>query len=171
MEETMKQDLARSIQTLRLPGYEEIPSVGLFLDQTAKYISEYLRPLQENALTGSMISNYVKKGLITNPVKKQYSREQIAYLFFVAVAKNVLTLEEIQKLIRLQQQTYTPQRAYEYFCRELENVVFFVFGVKDSLDVVGVDRTDEKMLLRNTIIALAYKVYLNKCFSGLGQPE
>ena len=113
----------------------------------------------------------MKKGLITNPVKKQYSREQIAYLFFIAVAKNVLSLEEIQKLIRLQQQTDTPQRAYEYFCRELENVVFFVFGVKETLDVVGVDRTDEKMLLRNTIIALAHKVYLNQCFSALEELE
>ena len=169
MDEQLKREMAQAIQVLRLPGYEEIPSVGLFLDQTAKYISEYLRPLQENALTGSMISNYVKKGLIANPVRKQYSREQIAYLFFIAVAKNVLSLEEIQKLIGLQKETYTSQRAYEYFCRELENVVFFVFGVNPELAVVGVDHTDEKMLLRNTIIAVAHKVYLSKCFAALGE--
>ena len=93
MEQRLKAEIAGTIRTLRLPYYQEIPDVGLFLDQTAKYISQYLAPLQENALTGSMISNYVKKGLIANPVRKQYDREQIAYLFFIAVAKSVLTLE------------------------------------------------------------------------------
>lgn len=163
MEQNIKQEILDSIRPLRLPGFEEIPSVGLFLDQTAKYITEFLRPLSLPDLTGSMISNYVKKGLIANPVKKQYSREQIAYLIFIAVSKSVLSLEELQKLITLQQRTYPAERAYAYFCRELENVVFYVFGLKDSLEMVGKDETDEKMLLRNTIIAVAHKAYLNKC--------
>ena len=165
MEQTIKTEIAQSISGLRLPHYQEIPSVGLFLDQTAKYVSEYLAPLQEGALTGSMISNYVKKGLIANPVKKQYDREQIAYLFFIAVAKSVLTLEEIQWVIRLQKASYAPERAYEYFCRELENVLFYVFGLKEQMDQVGRDNTDEKTILRNTIIAVAHKTYLNKCLA------
>lgn len=163
MEQNIKQEILDSVRPLRLPGFEEIPSVGLFLDQTAKYITEFLRPLSLPDLTGSMISNYVKKGLIVNPVKKQYSREQIAYLIFIAVSKSVLSLEELQKLISLQQRTYSAERAYAYFCRELENVVFYVFGLKDSLETIGTDETDEKMLLRNTIIAVAHKAYLNKC--------
>ena len=171
MEQQIKLDIARSVQDLRLPHYQEIPSVGLFLDQTAKYIAEYLTPLHGVELTTSMISNYVKKGLIENPVKKQYSREQIAYLIFIAVAKSVLTLEEVQQLIGLQRLTYTPERAYEYFCRELENVMFYVYGLKDRLDTVGVDHTDEKMLLRSTIIAVAHKTYLSKCFSVLREQE
>ena len=167
MDQQIKSEIARSVQDLRLPHYQEIPSVGLFLDQTAKYISEYLTPLHGVELTGSMISNYVKKGLIESPVKKQYGREQIAYLIFIAVAKSVLTLEEIQQLIGLQKLTYTPERAYEYFCRELENVMFYVYGLKDQLDTVGVDQTDEKMLLRSTIIAVSHKTYLSECFAVL----
>ena len=165
MDQQLKLEIARSVQDLHLPHYMEIPSVGLFLDQTTKYISEYLTPLHGVELTSSMISNYVKKGLIASPVKKQYSREQIAYLIFIAVTKSVMTLEEIQQLIGLQKLTYTPERAYEYFCRELENVLFYVYGLKDHLDTVGVDHTDEKMLLRSTIIAVAHKAYLSKCFA------
>jgi len=167
MDQTTKQQIMESVRILRLPGFEEIPSVGLFLDQTAKYISEFLRPLALPDLTGSMISNYVKKGLISNPVKKQYSREQIAYLIFITVSKSVLSLEELQKLIELQKQTYTAERAYAYFCKELENVVFYVFGLKDQLERVGTDDTDEKMLLRNTIIAVAHKAYLSKCLEHI----
>ena len=171
MEQRLKAEIAGTIRTLRLPSYQEIPDVGLFLDQTAKYISQYLAPLQENALTGSMISNYVKKGLIANPVRKQYDREQIAYLFFIAVAKSVLTLEEIQWVIRLQKASYAPERAYAYFCRELENVLFYVFGLKEQLDQVGTESTDEKNILRNTIIAVAHKVYLNKCLAVISAHE
>lgn len=68
-------------RSARLSRYQEIPTVGLYLEQTTKYISQYLDPLEENCITSSMIANYVKKGLIANPVKKQYGREQIAYLF------------------------------------------------------------------------------------------
>ena len=76
-----KQQISQSIADFRLPRYNEIPNVGLYLEQATKYVCEYLAPLGEYNLTPSMISNYVKKGLIANPVKKQYSREQIAYLF------------------------------------------------------------------------------------------
>ena len=161
MEDRIKQSLARDVRKLQLPPYDQIPDVGLFLDQTAKYISELLKPLHDAPLTSSMISNYVKKGLIANPVRKQYGREQIAYLLFVAVAKSVLTLEEIQWVIALQKASYEPRRAYEYFREELQNVLLYVFGVKAQMDSVGTDNTDEKTILRNTIIAVAHKVYLN----------
>lgn len=171
MEQKIKEEIARSVAQLHLPHYQEIPNVGLFLDQTAKYISEYLAPLQEQALTGSMISNYVKKDLIANPVKKQYDREQIAYLFFIAVAKSVLTLDEISWVIRLQKQSYESERAYEYFCMELQNVLFYVFGLKDTLENLGSDHTDEKTILQNTVIAVAHKVYLNKCLAAMQHME
>ena len=169
MEQQIKQQIAESVKSVRLPHYAEIPNVGLFLDQTAKYISEALMPLQVGSLTGSMVSNYVKKGLISNPVRKQYDREQIAYLFFIAVAKSVLTLEEIQWMIRLQKASYSPETAYEYFRQELQNILFYVFGLKSSIDQVGVDSTDEKIMLRNTIITIAHKIYLDKCFEALAQ--
>ena len=104
---------------------------------------------------------------IANPVKKQYGREQIAYLFFIATAKAVLSLEDIQLLIRLQRKTYNAETAYQYFCREFENILFFIFGLKDNLDTVGSENSDEKAMLRNTIITMAHKVYLNKSLRAL----
>lgn len=167
MQQHIKDEIKDSIRSFCLPRYEEIPDVGLYLEQVTKYISDHLSALEDITLTASMISNYVKKGLIANPVKKQYSREQIAYLFFIAVAKTVLSMDDIQLLFDLQKKVYTPQRAYDYFCLELENVLFYVFGIKDTLDTVGVDATDEKAMLRNSIITVAHKIYLDKCFSRL----
>ena len=94
-----KELISQSIAKFHLPRYKEIPDVGLFLEQVTKYINEYLKPLDDISLTGSMISNYVKMKLIDNPIKKQYGRDQIAHLFFIALFKPVLTLDEINKLL------------------------------------------------------------------------
>ncbi len=167
MNQKVKDEIALSVQEFKLPRYREIPEVGLYLEQVAEYITEYLMPLGDIALTGSMISNYVKKGLVSNPIKKQYSREQIAYLLFIAVTKLVLSMEDIRLLLEIQKNTYSQQVAYDYFCLEFENVIQYVFGIKSSLAVVGVDDTEEKNMLRSTIITVAYKVYLDKFFNEI----
>ncbi len=163
----MKMEIGASVKEFRLPRYQEIPDVGLYLEQVAAYISEYLKPLGDITLTGSMISNYVKKGLVTNPVKKQYDREQIAYLFFIAVVKMALSMEDIGLMVEVQKRTYGPQVAYDYFCSEFENIIQYIFGLKESPDVIGVDDTEEKAMLRNTIITVAHKVYLDKYFEKI----
>lgn len=167
MEQQLKDAIRASVQNFKLPGYEEIPDMGLYLEQATTYVSERLAPLHSLTITPSMVSNYVKRGLIEKPVRKLYHRDQIAYLIFIATAKSVLSLEDIQLLINLQKKTYTPAVAYQYFCRELENILFFIFGLKDTLEEVGVDRTDEKTMLRNTIITAAHKIYLDKYFRAL----
>ena len=161
MDMEMKRRMAESIRGLRLPRYAEIPTVGLYLEQTIKYINSYLAPLGCLELTGSMVSNYVKKGLIPAPVKKQYFPEQICYLFFVALAKNLTSMENIDLLISVQRATYTLPVAYDYMCGELENMLFYFFGLKDTPEEVGETESDEKNLLRGLIMSAANVIYLN----------
>ena len=169
MTQEMKRTIAGTVAGFRLPRYNEIPNVGLYLEQTTKYICECLAPLQDNAITGTMISNYVKKDLIANPVKKQYTRDQIAYLLFIAMAKYVLSLDALRGFIRLQQKTYTVEKAYNYFAEEFENLLFFTFELKDSAADVGSDNTDEKRLLYSCIVAIVQKFYLEKCLEAVAK--
>ena len=166
-----KQQIAESVRHFRLPRYEEIPNVGLYLEQVTKYISEYLDPIQEGALTASMISNYVKKHLIDNPVKKQYSRDQIAYLIYIAVAKNVLSLDALINFIDLQKRTYTVQRAYDYFCQQFENLLQFTFELTDTVELGFDDAGDEKRLLYSCVVAVTQKLYLEKCLDAIAKEE
>lgn len=163
--------MTENLNNFRLPRFHEIPDVGFYLEQTTRYISQLLEPLGEGNVTGSMISNYVKKGLVANPVKKRYNREQIAYLIFVALAKNVLSLDILNQFIQMQKRTYSAEKAYDYFCNELENMIAFVFGQKLTLEDVGEDETAEKEMLRNTIIAIAYKIYLERSFAALSEEK
>lgn len=167
MDQEMKNGISAPLQNFRLPRYNEIPNVGLYLEQASKYVSEYLAPLGEYALTPSMISNYVKKGLISSPVKKQYSRDQLVYLLFIALAKTVLSLDALADFISLQQNSYPLSVAYDYFCQEFEELLFFTFEMKDSIDSSYDNTSDEKRLLYTCVVAMTQKVYLEKCLHAI----
>ena len=138
MDQQIKDSIAEPIRRFQLPRYAELPAMGLYLEQVAKYISDYLEPLAGVEITSSMISNYVKKGIVSNPVKKQYNREQIAGLIFVAVMKTVVAIDDIRLMLSIQRSTYPTQVAYDYFCMELENMLQYVFNRKNELEIVGV---------------------------------
>ena len=169
MKQETKQKVQHSVQGFRLPRYDEIPNVGLYLEQVAKYINEYLEPLGDYTLTPSMISNYVKKGLLNNPVKKQYDREQIAYLFFIAVAKTVLSLDALRGFIAVQKRSYTLQVAYDYFCRQMESMLRFTFELNDEVYTGNTESTDEKRLFYSCIVAVTQRIYLEKCLSAIAE--
>ena len=135
--------------TFTLPDYDQIPNVGLYLEQVTKYLNEYLEPLGCSPLTGSMISNYVKKGLVKNPVKKQYDREHIARLLVIAVSKTVLSLEEIQQLLAGHPEG---QQGYEAFCASLLGQLEEAF------------EKPTRGLLPDTMCAVAQKLYLERTF-------
>ena len=153
------------IQGFHLPRYQDLPNMGLYLEQTTKYINHFLAPLGCIEITSSMISNYVKKGLIPSPVKKQYYADQIAYLFFISIAKQVLSMENIIALSERQRKTYSIPVAYDYFCLELENMLYYIFGLTDSVKEVGVTNTHEKTMLRSLIVAAAQIIYLDRCLA------
>ena len=171
MSDLMRSGFAAGIKDFCLPAYNEIPDVGLYLDQTVKYINGYFAPFPDMELTASMVSNYVKKGLVSNPVKKQYSREQISYLIYISIAKVSVSIDNINLMLQIQQDSYPTERAYEYFRNELKNVMDFVFGFKDRLDNVGEEDTEQKFLLRKAVIAFAYKMYLDIYFAALKRAE
>ncbi|MDO4500121.1 MAG: DUF1836 domain-containing protein [Erysipelotrichaceae bacterium] len=86
---------------MKLPAYNEIPDVGLYLEQVSKYLNAYLD--EEFKLTPTMITNYVKLKIVPKAIKKAYSREQIALFFIVAISKSVLSMDQIRKILSLRE--------------------------------------------------------------------
>ena len=124
----MKTRVEAPIDGFRLPRYQEVPDVGLYLEQVTGYISNLLSPLVSISITGSMISNYVKKDLISNPIKKRYNRDQIVALICIAVAKTVLSLEDIQVLLSMQRtQEYVLSRGLHFCVRTEEAMQDLIF--------------------------------------------
>lgn len=151
----------------RLPRYRELPNVGLYLEQVVQYVNSSLETLGVPPLTASMVGNYVKQGLIPNPVKKRYFAEQVAYLMFVTLAKSVMTIENLCLFIQMQQKTYDVPTAWDYLCDQMEMALGYTFGLIDSLEDTGVTESEEKAMLRYCVIAMTNVVYLNKCFEAV----
>lgn len=90
----------------RLPRWDELPDIDLYLDQVLTLLDKYLGPfLPENgghALTASMINNYVKLRIVPAPVKKRYGRVQLAYLLVIGLLKQVLPIPDVKALLESQ---------------------------------------------------------------------
>lgn len=162
MEKETRIKLAENIKDYHLPRYSQIPDVGLYLEQCVKLINSYLEPLGTGNITLSMISNYVKKGLVENPVKKQYFRQHLTKLIFIAVIKPVVALDDAGVLLGIQNESYSLDVAYDYFCEEFENVLYYTFGISSELKEVGYTDTEQKDLLQNAINTIVNKIYLDK---------
>ena len=114
----------------QLPAYQEIPNVGLYLEQTLKYINDTFSAFRSVELTKSMISNYVKLGYLRRPVKKQYEREQIAALLFIAVSKQVLSMDNIGKLFRMQVELGSMEESYTAFKADFDYLLDSIWNQK-----------------------------------------
>ncbi len=161
--------MERMIATFRMPRYREIPDVGLYLDQTVKYLNRFLAPLGCMTVTSSMISNYVKKRYIDPPVRKQYTADQIACLFFICITKSVLSMEHISRLFEIQRRTYTRQIAYDYFCGELEYGIARLFELPEPPKPCVSQMTEEWRILRSVVTTVAHIVYLSSELDALDQ--
>lgn len=161
----LKKETIELVANHRLPSYNEIPNVGLYLEQTAKYINEFLEPIMDTAITGSMISNYVKKKLVPNPVKKMYYREHIAQLIIIAVLKSILALDKIDLILKIDSE-HSLEESYDLFSAEFEFALRDVFGIETQVSSAE-NMGDKEELLKNIVNTIARKIHVDKTIAAL----
>ena len=158
-------DLAQGFASFHLPRYDELPNVNLYRDQVIGVVEQALAPFKDciegDLITPSMVNNYVKAGLIQGPVKKLYGREHVARLIVICIFKQVLSIQAIAALFRIQKLSYLVDVAYDYVATELENAIHTSFSgdatpLPDTAHLV----TRESLLVRNAVTAFAAKAYL-----------
>ena len=120
-----KEFFERQKYECRLPRWDELPDIELYMDQVITLMGKYLAwlsPQNEPILTSSMINNYVKIGIIPPPVKKKYSRAQLFRLIIICVMKRVLPINDIAALIETLLETRTEEEVLDIFtsCYEEE---------------------------------------------------
>ncbi len=162
-----KSTVYSEIKNFRFPRYNEITDIGLYLDQLISVVETALTPLlgintEDKWITASMISNYVKQGIIPKPENKRYGREQLAYLIFICTCKTVLPLAHISEFFNLQRDTFSLETSYDYFCNEFENILMEVFGEGKVFTDSGKTHSTEAKIVRASAFAVAHKIYLNK---------
>ncbi len=107
----MERNHAELIMSLldQLPQMEhiqlsDIPNIDLYMDQVTSFMDEHMqhskRRSEDKILTKTMINNYAKNKLLPPPVKKRYSREHMLLLIFIYYFKGILSLSDIQALMK-----------------------------------------------------------------------
>ena len=82
---------------------EDIPNIGLYMDQVTTFMDEQLETTKryndDKILTKTMINNYTKNNLLPPPVKKKYSKEHVLVMIFIYYFKNILSIKDIETLL------------------------------------------------------------------------
>ncbi len=154
-----------------IPHWEELPDIDLYLDQVVTFIDKYLKNYIKidsedkedktaTCVTKTMINNYVKQGILEAPIKKKYNKKHISYLFVICILKQVYSISEIDKLIKLAQKDYPVNEAYNTFCNALESSIKNIFAGKSYLNIKHLP--ESTYLLINVVQTFASKLYVEK---------
>lgn len=92
------------LRDFRLPSWEEIPDIGLYMEQVTELLRQYLDYLppelkEEQFITAATINNYVRTKTMPEPRRKRYYREHIAYLIVILTLKQSLSMALIKRVI------------------------------------------------------------------------
>ena len=111
-----------NLSDYRLPRWEELPDLGLYLDQVQIVLDQVLPKTQDKGgnITGTMITNYVKQKVVSPTEKKKYYRRHIAQLIIVFLLKHVLSTAEMIPVLNDIADGRELADGYDDFCSELE---------------------------------------------------
>ena len=103
--------IMESLNRIQHINLEDIPNIDLYMDQVTTFMDSRLRstmrnPKEDKILTKTMINNYAKNDLLPPPVKKKYSKEHVLLLIFIYYYKGILSINDIQTLLKPITQKY-----------------------------------------------------------------
>lgn len=127
----------RYLLRFRLPEWETIPDIGLYMEQVVDLLRGYLDYMppelkeEEQPVTSAAINNYVRRKLLPSPRRKRYYRVHIAYLIMICTLKQSLNMSMIQTLLPDGEDEGEVRTAYEsYAARHNAATRYFVEQVK-----------------------------------------
>lgn len=135
--------------------WESLPDIELYRDQVLNYMKRQhsLQP-EEAQLTGAMINNYIKSGLLPRANGKKYTKDHLVYLTAICSLKQVLSVGETDELLKLQPDIADARTFYEGYLAKMEEAFRETAGKLDE------DNTREQ--LASTALQLAISSYAQK---------
>lgn len=163
------------LSEFKLPRYEELPSLEMYMDQILSLLNRYLSslaaPHDDVVMTKTMINNYVKHKVLPSPNKKRYTKDHLAYLIVICILKNNFSMVEIKKLIELQMNGYPIDHTYNYFCSEFEAALYAIFK-HESISHPKSNLTGPKLqLMQNVIVSTTTKIYVQQKLDKVGDSQ
>ncbi|MBQ8318393.1 MAG: DUF1836 domain-containing protein [Lachnospiraceae bacterium] len=159
---------------------EDIPSIELYMDQVTTFMDRYLsknkRTEEDKTLTKTMINNYTKNDLLPPSNKKRYSKEHIILLIYIYYFKNVVTINDIQVVLKPLIDNYYDNKNASHSLEDIYETLYELEKIQydnteesitKTLELIeqGFDGKDDEYLKKLTFLALlGYDIYLKKKF-------
>ena len=175
----------------RLPAWEDIPDLGLYMEQVLALLTDYLDYLppelkDEQFITAATINNYVRNRYMPKPHKKKYYRVHIAYLVMICTLKQSLTIATLTQMIpndipeERVREIYTAYRtrhrtAAEYFVQQVRVIASPMLHHEELATPASVSETSDLIstyaILSGFSALLAEKLLLLDGRSGNPESE
>ena len=121
-------DILKKLNEIDYIDPDEIPNIDLYMDQVTTFMDEHLaacrRTDDDKILTKTMINNYTKNDFLPPPVKKKYSKEHMYLLIFLYYFKNVLSINDIQKIFRPLTEMFYNNKSEHVSMEEIYRAIF-----------------------------------------------
>lgn len=103
--EDLLNSILESLDRIQYVKLKDIPNIDLYMDQVTTFMESKMKsttrnPEADKILTKTMINNYAKNDLLPPPIKKKYSKEHILLLIFIYYYKGILSINDIQTLLK-----------------------------------------------------------------------
>ncbi len=172
--------ILKSLSNIDYVKPEDIPNIDLYMDQVTTFMDAALshskRYPDDKILTKTMINNYAKNDLLPPPIKKKYSREHMLMLVFIYYFKSVLSITDIQSLLKPLTDKYFQSDGEmnlidvynEVFGAEKEQVEILMKNITKSYERAGetfgdAPEEDREFLRQFSFICiLSFDVYVKK---------
>jgi len=121
-------DIIQKLNEIDYINPEDIPNIDLYMDQVTTFMDEHLaackRMDDDKILTKTMINNYTKNDFLPPPVKKKYSKEHMYLLIFLYYFKNVLSINDIQKVFKPLTDMFYENKSRDVSLEDIYSTIF-----------------------------------------------
>lgn len=121
-------DIISKLRDIDYINPEDIPNIDLYMDQVTTFMDARLasckRSDDDKILTKTMINNYTKNNLLPPPEKKKYSKEHMFLLIFLYYFKNVLSINDIQKIFKPLTEMFYSNKSEHVSMEEIYRAIF-----------------------------------------------
>ena len=166
----------RNLEKQKLPDYDKLPEVKLYMEQVVDYVEASIKPFKldnKPVLTSFMVNNYVKSGIIRAPKDRKYTKIQVSHLIALCMLKSITSLENLDLLLDEKSSNFKNDITYDFFKKvEEETMINVLHKTKTRFDTIGKrassDRNNAKhdpellkkveMSQRNQIIYSAFRL-------------
>ena len=153
----------KAVAGFSLPEWENIPDIGLYMDQVLVLLSQYLgliSPTEEKdsgeddgsdstkIFSASAVNNYVRLKIMPAPIKRKYYRVHIAYLIIIFTLKQAVSINIVKEMLSNEMPEESVQELYsDYIRKHHEATMLFTNIVREcATDVLNPEKEGENLV-------------------------